>query len=149
MQTNSGSYNTVYKKNLKTQAEISATKTYAFEILQQNCYKHESIESDDSEIWNTNFLHFSQLYMLSPLSSSAEKNAAKQSCNVITGPQNQLKFSNHITCITQLCNWQGLPKNNAYKFSSIGIKKIKIKTKNKLFRLSCSVCSLTLKWYGW
>ena len=36
------------------------------------------------------FLHFSQLYMLSPLRSSAEKNAARQSCSVITGPQNQL-----------------------------------------------------------
>jgi len=40
------------------------------------------------------FLHFSQLYMLSPLRSSAEKKAARQSCSVITGPQNQL-FNTH------------------------------------------------------
>lgn len=40
---------------------------------------------------STYFLHFSQLYMLSPLSSSAEKKAAKQSCSVIVGPRNQLK----------------------------------------------------------
>ncbi len=37
------------------------------------------------------FLHFSQLYMLSPLRSSAEKNAARQSRNPMLGPQNQLK----------------------------------------------------------
>lgn len=40
----------------------------------------------------TNFLHFSQLYMLSPFKSSAEKKAARQSCSVITGPQSQLNM---------------------------------------------------------
>ena len=40
----------------------------------------------------THFLHFSQLYMLSPLSSSAEKNVAKQSLSVMVGPQNQLQI---------------------------------------------------------
>src|SRR6218665_3589972 len=35
------------------------------------------------------FLHFSQLYMFSPLRSSAEKKAERQSCNRMTGPQSQ------------------------------------------------------------
>lgn len=42
------------------------------------------------------FLHFSQLYILSPFNSSAEKKAAKQSCKLIDGPQNQLKIRDRI-----------------------------------------------------
>ena len=40
---------------------------------------------------DTYLLHFSQLYMLSPLSSSAEKNAARQSWRVMVGPHSQLQ----------------------------------------------------------
>ena len=50
-------------------------------------YNHQSA--------STYFLHFSQLYMLSPLSSSWLKKAARQSFNVIFGPQNQLQVTSN------------------------------------------------------
>ena len=40
---------------------------------------------------STHFLHCSQLYMLSPFSSSAEKNADRQSRRVIVGPTKKLQ----------------------------------------------------------
>jgi hypothetical protein len=41
--------------------------------------------------------------MLSPLSSSAEKKAAKQSWRLTMGPQNQLRIHSH-SHVTQPCN---------------------------------------------
>ena len=49
------------------------------------------LQNSSKALLLTYFLHLSQLYMLSPFSSSAEKNAAKQWCSVIVGPQNHLK----------------------------------------------------------
>ena len=49
------------------------------------------LQNSSKALLLTYFLHFSQLYMLSPFNSSAEKNAAKQWCSVIVGPQNHLK----------------------------------------------------------
>ena len=74
----------------------TTTEKYAVNITLTFCNHNcqHFIASRLTHIECAYFLHFSQLYMLSPLRSSAEKKAARQSCSVITGPQNQL-FNTH------------------------------------------------------
>lgn len=59
-------------------------------LSQLNTFKVKSV------LRNLKFASITNLYMLSPFSSSALKKAARQSCKPTVGPQNQLRSHSHI-----------------------------------------------------